>query len=80
LTYPPDVTTPEHRRRWELVVAAVLISYGFDPSDSNEVLDPILRIGMLHGIESLYRDTSLETGEGEITDEQRHAMRQMGVL
>jgi hypothetical protein len=80
VTSPPDVTTPEHRRRWELVVAAVLLSYGYDITDASQVLEPDMRIGMLIGIDSLYRDTSLDTGEGEITAEQRHALRLLGML
>lgn len=79
--FPPYVVTDEQKRRWELATRAMLIVYGFDPDNPNEVLDKGDRLLLLTTVPQMYAATDeFNTGPGEITPEQRVAMRAMGAL
>lgn len=78
--FPPYVVSDEQKRRWELATRATLIVYGFDPDNPDEVLDRGDRMLLLQVVPSLYVNEEYETGEGEITEQQRRAMRAMGAL
>jgi hypothetical protein len=80
VSFPPYVETREQRRRWELVVRAALIAFGWDPDDPRTTFDHLDRLLLQRAVQVLYADESMDTGDGEITGHQRLAMQAMGVL
>lgn len=76
--FPPDVATPEQRRRWELCCMSAYLVYGYNP-DGQEPLDR-WDLALLHRITRTYFESEFDTGPGVLSEAHRQLLRACGAL